>query len=175
MSTFNKIFDDVYKILIKDEKLLRLLHYPPTDSKNPHPLDDSLPNIVVEHNTSSSLPPPPEYEKMWDIIEKHIETTSKSDDLEENRLCRIYLYAGRVRPTIGNYYTMKQEIIIDIFCHYTYEVDQRLSKLIGRLNKLLAHKRITGLGKIDVRGGYPMSAPKEYVAYRMIFEVGRSK
>lgn len=175
MSTFNKMFNDVYSLLIKDEKLLRLLYYPPADSNNPHPLDKSLPNILVEHDTSSNSPPPHEYEKMWNIIEKHIETTSKSDDLEKDRLCRIYLYAGRVRPTIGNYYTVKQEIIIDIFCHYTYETDQRLSQIVGRLNELLAAKRVTGLGKIDVRGGYPMSAPKEYVAYRMIFEVGRSK
>lgn len=167
-----KILDDAYKKLISDEYLLRLLYMTPSSPKIEFPL---LPEDNLIHEQDMNKPPTPGYTKMWEIIDKHILTTSKSDDLEENRLCRVYIYLGKSRPSPDNMFAAKQEIVVDTFTHHTYDVDHRLDLIIGRVRDLLMYQRITGLGKIDLRTEYDFTAPKEYRAYRSIYEIGRTR
>ncbi|PAV30168.1 hypothetical protein CIL05_06790 [Virgibacillus profundi] len=175
MSILANMMNDAYNILHADEQLLRLLYYPPTSIPNnqPNPLDESLPNLVVEQDITKT--PTPESLKMWEIINRHIERTSKSDDLENNYLCRIYLYAGKSRPHATNKSTTRQEIVVDIFCHNSFSVDQRMERIGDRAHQLLMNNQVTGLGTIDYANGYDFTAPKEYIAYRHIYQVVRSK
>lgn len=164
MSNQKKMFISMHNLLIEDEKLLRLLYYPPTNLRNeqPNPLSDDLENIL-------------DREDVWDIRDKHILLTSKSDDLVESEICRIYVYPGKIRPSLKNFTTMKQELVVDIFCHYRYERDLRMMSITDRLSDLLFNERIHGLGKIDYRNGYDFNSPKGYQAYRHIYEIGGTK
>lgn len=177
MSILANMINDVYNILIQDEKLLRLLYYPPTSRANgsPDPLDDSLKDIVVTQDLEK--PPTDEYKKMWGIIKHRILKTSKSDDMEDNRLCRIYIYAGKSRPSVVNGATTRQEIVVDVFTHNSYDVDLRINRIGDRVHQLLMYKdeEVTGLGEIDYSDGYDFEAPKEYQAYRHMYEKVRSK
>lgn len=164
--------DNTYKSLIFDEKLLRLLYYPPQDllSGTPDPLSETpqTPNIV---DTST----PQSTRRMWTIINKHILNTSKSDDLETEHLARVYIYAGKARRSLGNSSTLRQEIVADVFVHSIYEEDYRMEAISDRLGQLLVHERPDGMGKIDYRDGYDFVAPKEYRAYRHIYETVRTR
>lgn len=167
MSSQKRMFISIHDLLINDEDLLRLLYYPPTSLRNqqPDPLSDELENVLDM-----------ELDKIWDIRDHHIPLSSKDDDLVGNELCRIYLYPGKIRPSLNNFMTMKQEIVVDVFCHYSYiEADQRMMMITDRLSDLLFNERVHGLGKIDYRNGYDFNAPKGYQSYRHIFEIGGTK
>ena len=172
MNLLKRILNSSYEILISDETLLRLLYYPPADlrSKQPNPLSETLPNIIVDQEENEQ-----EIEDMWNIRDRHILRSSKDDDLEDNQLCRVYIYLGKTRSSIINKSIAKQEIVIDVFCHNLYGVDLRLESISSRLNELLVDKRIFGLGRVGYRNGYDFVAPKEYRAYRHIYEIGRPK
>lgn len=161
------IIISVYNALRNDEELLRLLHYPPTDIayEIPDPLDPNLQNVLDK-----------ELREYWDIVRRHILRTSKSDDWETKRMCRIYLYAGKKRGFSRNARVGKREIVVDVFVHHDYEVDFRLNRISDRLSSLLFLSRVEGgLGTVDYRDGYDFVAPKGYEAYRHIFEVGEAK
>lgn len=151
MSMYNNLID-IVKTFYNDETLLRLLHYPPTNYNDiPDPLDKSLPNITDTDDDYS-------------IRDYVIMLAPKTDDLESNPSCRLYLYAGRRTPT-SNYVTANQEVIVDILCHNDYEKDLRSMKISDRVNELLFDSRVTGMAKIDYVGGSPIKAPSEYVGY----------
>lgn len=154
---------DIVKIFRFDETLLRLLYYPPKDIANniKDPLDDSLDNVL-------------DIDMDWSIRDKRIMLIPKSDDLENNPLCRIYLYAGRRNPT-RNYHVANQEVIIDILCHSDFEKDLRSMRISDRVNDLLFNERVTGLGKLDYEDGSPISAPLNFVGYRHVFKFGSTK
>jgi hypothetical protein len=158
-----KNLEDIYKLFLYDETLLRLLHYKPEDMPNgiPNPLDDSLVNI-------NDLP----LDEQWGIREECIKLVPKSDDLVDKEICRIYLYAGRRRPTSHNYKTANQEIVIDILCHEDYETDQRSAWIGDRVNELLIDNRVTGFKKIEYNDGSPISSPKNYVAFQHVYSIG---
>lgn len=166
MNRARSIINNVYDLLIEDENLLRLLYYPPQITMNdPSPLDDELENLSDSKNR-----------RYWDIVDNHILLTSKSDDLEENSLCRIYVYSGKKRASNRNFKGSKQEIIVDVFVHFEYELEQRLEWITEILSDILMEKRVEGgLGVIDYRNGYNFNAPKGYQAYRHIFEIGGTK
>lgn len=163
---------DLRHYLRKDEVLLRYLHYPPEDliKKQPHPLSSELPDIVVPDDAS-----PEDKRAMWDIIEKHMVMSIKVADIENSRICRIYIYYGKARPIFNNKRTIKQEIVIDVFTHQDYEDEMRLEMITDRLNTLLIDERPIGLGRMDYRNGYEFTAPKHHIAYRHIFETVRTK
>lgn len=156
-----RLLKSAYTELINDEKLLRLLFYP----ADTNPLDKELPNIKDK----------PEYE-MWKIINKHILTSSKSRDLEEERICRLYLYTGRTGRSRRSMFTTRQEIVIDVFCHIDYERDARSGQIDSRLSELLFRKHLDGgIGEVDYGAGYEIAAPRDYEAYRHIYEIGGTK
>ncbi|MGG3987521.1 hypothetical protein [Bacillus smithii] len=154
----------IYKLFTNDETLLRLLYYPPKTTKQPDPLSDTLPNIL-EMDT----------EEKWNIIDNSIVLGSKSDDLETQSICRLYLYAGRRRSISYNYKIAHQEIIIDIFSHNSFEKDLRSMWISDRLNELLIENRLVGITKMDYVGGNPISAPSNYIGYRHIYEFEGAK
>lgn len=165
MSNAKRIIRKAYKLLRKDDELLRLLYYPPQrTTDDPDPLSKELDDIVGK--------PIDEY---WDIVDNHILLTSKSDDLEKNAICRIYVYTGKIKPSFRNKLTIKQEIVIDVFVHHMYEVDQRLEMIADQLSDVLFSSRVGGLGTVDYRDGYDFTAPKGYQAYRHIYLVGGVK
>lgn len=154
-------FMNVYNVLASDEKLLRLLYHDPMSN----PTSDKHENILDMES----------YDRQK-IIDRHILTTSKSADMEEFRLCRVYIYLGKTRPSIRNYRVTKQEIIFDLFCHLDYEVDLRLEEVSDRISELMFNNRIkTGLGRVDYRTGYDFDAPRDYIAYRHVYEIGGTK
>ena len=156
---------DIVRVFRYDETLLRLLYYPIKDitSNTKDPLDNSLQDILRMSEST-----------IWEIRDKSIFLTSKSDDLELEPLCRIYLYAGRRRSDRNSYIMASQEITVDIFCHSEFEKDLRSLRISDRINELLVDERITGFGKIEYVSGYPIQAPNDYVAYRHIYEFGSS-
>lgn len=162
----HKNLQDVVELLRSDEQLLRLLHYPPSNLAKDilDPLDNKLKNIRDM-----------EMEKLWEIRDEHIHFASHADDLEKKHICRIYLYAGRRRPT-SNYIMADQEIVIDILCHSDFENgDLRSMRIADRVNKILSLSRVTGMGKVDYVLGSRINAPKDYVGYQHIFKIGSIK
>lgn len=162
-----KMFTNIHDLLINDETLLRLLYYPPAKltMNRPEPLSDELDNILDM-----------DMGEVWRIRDDHILESSKSDDLENKAVCRIYLYPGKIRHSLKNKRAMKQEIVLDVFVHYSYDIDHRMMSITGRLSELLFNERARcGLGRIDYRNGYDFVAPKGYTSYRHIYEIGGTK
>lgn len=152
---------DIVKVFRNDEDLLRLLYYLPQDLvSNPFdPLDRRLPNILMMND-----------DEMWEIRDKRIFLTSKSDDLVNEPICRLYVYAGNRRPDLNNYISANQEVTVDIFCNNDFEKDLRSLRISDRINELLIAERVTGIGKIDYVHGFPIPAPENYVAFRHVYD-----
>lgn len=158
--------------LWNDETLMRLLYYPVKSIPNniPDPLDrPSSDNIIVPNDSTIE-----KITKMWNIRDDSIYSTSKSSDLEESTKCRIYLYAGNREPS-NNYLIADQEVVLDIMCHHNFEKDLRSTRISDRINELLVHERIAGMGKADYVTGHQIKAPLEYVGYRHVFTFGSFK
>jgi hypothetical protein len=155
---------DTFVVLIGSENLKRLLWYPPADilTDTPDPLSPTLPNISLNDEFN------------WQVIEDRILTTSKSDDLVDDPKCRLYLYLGDVNST-GHRYYIKQDIVIDILWHESFDNDLRFDSISQTLKSLLVGKQITGIGKMEFYDGMPIGSPKNYSGYRFIFQVGSTK
>lgn len=166
MNRVRTIINSTYNLLIENEELLRLLYYPPQVTTNDlSPLDKKLGDLTTIKDSD-----------YWSIVDNHIMRTSKSDDLEEKSLCRIYLYSGKIRASTRNFRGSKQEIILDVFVNYDYESDQRMEWITEVLSDILMESRVSGgLGVVDYGRGYDFNAPKGYQAYRHIYEVGSTK
>ncbi len=150
---------DLYKVFTTDETLLRLLYYQPTNFSD-DPLSISKTNILDMSNK-------------WDIIRDRIRTTEKVDDLDATQKCRLLFYAGKRKSYGDNYLISAQEVVCDILCHFSYdEVDLRLSWICDTVSSLIYDKRITGTRKIRYVTGGNISAPKGYVGYRLVYEIG---
>jgi hypothetical protein len=156
-----KTLKDVYDTFYNDETLLRLLHYLPQSyiDNRKDPLDPSLDNVLKIDTYS-------------EIRDEIIKLTSKSSDLENKKICRLYLYADVRKPIDGGYIYSDQNIVVDIFCHSDYEKDLRSMRISDRLNELLIGSRVTGFGKVSYVGGRPISAPLDYVAYSHKYKIG---
>lgn len=158
-----KNFTDIINVLNFDEDLLRLLYYSPANlvTNIPDPLDRSLQNILDMDE-----------EVQWNIRNERIMLTDKTDDLvPDNPICRLFIYPGK---RVGNEYVFAdQQIIIDILCHHNFENgDLRSTRIADRLNDLFVNEKITGIGKTKYVNGTPWGSPKEYTAYRHVFQFG---
>jgi len=155
-----KCIKDVFKVFCEDETLLRLLYYKPTSGID-DPLSTDKPNVLELDE-----------EDLWIFINDSIKTTPKVDGLDTVSKCRILVYPGNRRSN-GNYLIANQNIIIDVLVHFDFdEKDLRLCKICDRVNDLLFYERITGLGKITYDDGRPISAPINYIGYRLTYNVG---
>lgn len=157
----------ILKLFRNDEDLLRLLYYAPQDLRigQLNPLSSELDNILEKDE-----------DELWAIRDEHISTALNGDDLSDKKLCRIYVYLGRRRPTNNNYTLAEQEIVVDILCHNDYQSkDQRTLRISDRINELLINERVTGIGKLRYVEGYEFNPPKDYAAYRHVYETTVSK
>lgn len=162
--SMRQFINNIYTKLRKDEVLMRLLHYKPEDyyKKIPDPLDKVLPDII-------------DSEGYWDIVEKVIITGSKTSDIQEKGICRIYIYAGRRRPRYGNYLIADQEVVLDVFVHESFNKDDRLNWINDRINELIALEYIAGYGKLDYASGNSRDAPIGYSKYEHTYTFMESK
>lgn len=153
---------DIIKVLKNDETLLRLLYYPNKNiAKNiPDPLDPSQPNILDMDAAT-----------LKELREKRFLLVPKSSDLVDEPICRLYIYAGSRNPD-RSYLLANQEIVIDILCHINFEEDLRSMKIGDRLNELLVHSNITGIGKMNYVGGSQRPTVPDYVQYQHVYQYG---
>lgn len=158
-------FNNIHTKLRSDEELMRLLYYKPADymTQRPDPLDVSLPDIVDDS------------QEYWDIVEKTIVSGTKTSEIQEKGICRLYLYAGRRRSRFGNYLIADQEVVIDVFVHEMFNKDDRMNWISDRINKLVALERIAGIGMLEFVAGNSRVAPIGYSKYELIYKFAESK
>lgn len=161
--SMRQIMGNIYKLLINDEELLRLLYYFPRDSVNLDPLDDELENIK-------------DREDYWDIVEDRIMLAEKDADLNGKAICRIYISAGRRRPVFNSYLLVTQEVVVSIYAHEKYVKDSRSEAISDRVSELLALEHINGsFGRLEYFGGNPKPAPSQYSRYDHTYQYNTSK
>jgi hypothetical protein len=155
---------DVFMVLIGDEKLKRLLWYPPQNIKTntPDPLSPTLPDISSDETLN------------WQVIDDRILKNDKQDDLVNDPKCRLYLYLGS-RDRTDNSSIASQKIIIDVLWHDLFDADERSQSIERELRRILVGKRITGIGKMKYYTGDPINAPQNYQGYRHVYEIGSLK
>lgn len=164
--SMREVVNHIYRILIQDETLMRLLYYYPLDATHPEPLDVKNPNIVD-----------PESEEYWNIVDDRVLLAEKFSDIINKDICRIYITQGRRRPVFGNYLLATQEIIISIYTHENYEKDMRSAWIADRINELIALADIDGMlgDKLEYVAGNPRVAPVHYKRYDTVYEYTTSK
>lgn len=148
----------VYRKLMADEELLRLLYYKPENSVD-DPLDPLKENVLDK----------PETEK-WDIIEDVIAKTENLDGMDEDRKCRVLMYLSTRRPSGGNYWVSDQDLVLDVVVHKDFDdKDFRMAWISDKLNEILFNNHVAGTGKLRFVNGTPISVPDGYVGYRLIY------
>ena len=156
-------FHAFYKVLTADETLLRLLYYKPENA-----LDDPLEVTVDKTNILGRI-------NSQELIDEVIKTAPKTDDLTLEKQCRLFLYMGK-RKNTRNYLYAAQEIVFDVLVNMDWEEkDQRQSWICDRVNELIFHERISGIGKVEFIGGAPIGAPEGFIGYRLTYEIGSAK
>lgn len=173
------VTNEIKTILRSDEKMMRLLSYLPLDYERaiPDPLDfNRIPKCLVrdgsakykqncERDTGCVGYPftEEEVEEYWLLADDRIFTKEKSVDIEEEVLCRIYIYTGRRRPIFANDHLVHQELIISVFVHDSYSTDDRVQRIDDRLVHLLALRDLDGvIGKLNYKAGNSRHAPIGY-------------
>lgn len=164
LGSMRKFINNIYTKLRMNEELMRLLHYKPADYglRRPDPLDKSLPDIVDDSMD------------YWDLVDKLIITGTKSSDIQEDGICRLYIYLGRRRSMFANDLMVNQEVVIDIFVHESYNRDLRMEWLIDKVSEILALEPIT-FGKMELAAGNNRVAPIGYSKYELIFTLVDNK
>lgn len=148
----------VFKLLSKDEELLRLLYYKP-EHRDDDPLSVSKMNILEM----------PEEEK-FEIIDDRIATTPKVEDLDSEKKCRVLIYLTRRRAETGNFWVSEQRFVVDVIVHHEFhEADLRLYWICDKINDLMFNQHVAGSGKLTFDDGDDIGVPNGYVGYRMIF------
>lgn len=164
------LYDDFLNIINymkSDEELNRELYYPPEDLGKGilDPLDNGLPNIMDM-----------DLEERSEILNKRIVKSAKYKDLENEKICRLYVYAGYGRSGNNNYLFANQELVIDILCHSDFENgDLRTLRISDRLNELFCQQNLLGIGQMDFVERRPIQAPYEYVGYQVVFKYSTFK
>lgn len=163
--TIEELLNNVYKKLISDEILMRLLSckpegYDQEGNYHPNPLSDEIENIVDI-----------ESDEYWEKVDRSVILGNKISDLENDSLCRIYITENRSRPVFGNTYMNTQEFSVDIYIHEEYENEYRMSMISDRINELLVNNYITEYARVRYAYGNPKEAPKYYRSFYNVYEV----
>lgn len=170
--TLYHFMNNIERILIADEELMRLLFYKPAgydiDSQTQilDPLDEALPNIV---DTDS--------DDYWELVKDRIRKGDKRTNINDDSKCIIYLQEGRERSIWGNAFQVEQDVILSILIHEDYEDDYRMSRIRDRVFELLIHRKgMAGFGKFESVGSDPRDAPKGFrrIDFRMTFKNNKS-
>ncbi|MCY9273585.1 MULTISPECIES: hypothetical protein [Bacillus] len=158
----------VFRLVMDDVELNRLLYYK-TDPLSPsHPDVQSLENYYDSTNDSPA------------IINTIFKRAPKTDDLSDSPLCRMCVYLGNAlpKPTNQSFMLLNQDLMIDVYTHInTFEISEyRSLKIIDRVSKLFFNKNIAGFGvTVDYRRLLISNPPDGYLGYKMIFTFGASK
>lgn len=148
--------------ILRDEELLRLLHYKPKNKlDDPLKVTSDKPNILEKPS-----------KEMWEIIDYHLVPAIKLDDLQKEPISRIFYYAGYGKPTNTNYLFSNQEYVFDVVVHNDFQVmDKRLEKICDRLNALIFNARIGGVGKTLFKSRKPIvGVPNNYMGFKLVYE-----
>lgn len=165
-----EVISEIFKKLADDDILLRLLYYLPED------YEDNDEELHIHPPLSDLNPPIKDTPLHTPVVEESIRTSTKSTDIEEKAICRLYIYAGRRRAVFNNYLLATQEIVIDIFVHESFDKDMRLSWISDRINELIALECVKGsIGKLDYVAGNSRMAPIGYSKYENIYEYTTDK
>jgi hypothetical protein len=151
---------DIFKLLSNNETLLRLLIYLPSSAAD-DPLDPSKLNILDM-----------EEQEKWKLINDRILFTPTHVGLDQDPKCRICFFHSR-RDTNRSNVIANQSFNLDVFTHYKFNnVDQRLAWICDTLDEMFANQNITGIGKCIPLPSRELSAPTEYVGFRLVYEFG---
>ncbi|MGM9986061.1 MAG: hypothetical protein ACI35O_02425 [Bacillaceae bacterium] len=150
---------DFFKVLSKDETLMRLLYYTSKNSLD-SPLSPTKPNLI---NTDIYIN---------NIMKQRLLRSANADGLVigNEGICRICMYMGTATRT-ANEKIYRQRINIDVFVNINkYEViDNRSTLIIDRINKLILGKKITGMGRVQKLDSSPIAAPEGYVGFTNVY------
>lgn len=164
--SMRQVINEIYTKLRKDDELMRILHYPPENSEL-----DQLDPLDVELSVTGL-----DVDDYWKVVNHTIRTASKSSNIEEDAMCRIYIYPGRRRPKHESYLLASQEVVIDVLVHDKYSSDMRLEWITDKISELLSLKYVDGIyGKLDYVQGNSRNAPTGYSLYENIFEYSTNK
>lgn len=148
----------VYRTLIEDEDLLRLLYYKPVNQLD-DPLSDDKDNVT-------DMPT----DDRWKIIDDVVKKTAKIQDLDSDRKMRVLVYLSRRVPEGGNFWVSNQNLVIDVVVHTDFDgMDFRMSWICDRINEILFNNHVAGTGKLKFVTGDNISTPDDYVGYRLVY------
>ncbi|KXJ35264.1 hypothetical protein V5785_00550 [Bacillus subtilis] len=158
----------VFRLVMDDVELNRLLYYK-TDPLSPsHPDVQSLKNYYDSTNDSPA------------IINTIFKRAPKTDDLSDSPLCRICVYLGNALPKPSDQSAMllDQDLMIDVFTHINTfeETEFRNLKINDRINKLLFNQNFAGIGKTNSYKRLLITNPPDgYLGYKLIYTFGAMK
>lgn len=164
------LMQEIYKVLINDETLLRYLHYLPKNQID-NPLSESKSNIL-------DLPP----EQKFDIINELVFFMDKHFKLDlKPKYNRVNFYLGERKPErvyssgagklVNNPYVSKQEIVIDIHTEIkTNMVDMRMYLIIDRINSLIMNRDVKQFLELKFEDSYTITqTPDGFIGFRMVY------
>ncbi|WP_041338662.1 hypothetical protein [Bacillus subtilis] len=158
----------IFRLVMDDVELNRLLYYK-TDPLSPsHPDVQSLENYYDSTNDSPA------------IINTIFKRAPKTDDLSDSPLCRMCVYLGNALPKPSNQSAMllDQDLMIDVFTHINTfeETEFRNLKINDRINKLLFNQNFAGIGKTNSYKRLLITNPPDgYLGYKLIYTFGAMK
>lgn len=158
MSRLAQNLVDIFKVVANDEELLRLLYY----ADNP---------LSADKTNVKDLP------DFYEIRNKLIIRAPKTNDIVNEKICRICMYFGNGSNT-SNERVDNQDIVFDIYTHIdTYEVNEARSlMIIDKINELIALRNITGFGKMRTSRRFIIgNPPSGYLGYKITFTFGSGK
>lgn len=151
------IKSSVLRTFYNNEKLLRLLHYPPEKRGVLPPLSDKLKNIVGS-------------EKHYDIIDTCIVSTEKNSELEDKAICRITIHFGKQRPQWNNNLVYNQDLYISVFTHENFN-DLRLEQIVDTVDQILIGSRFKGISKVTASGKESFQGMRQYSQMRCRYNI----
>ncbi|MBL4969007.1 hypothetical protein [Bacillus halotolerans] len=158
----------IFRLVMDDVELNRLLYYKDDPLSPSHPDVQSLENYYDSTNDSPA------------IINTIFKRAPKTDDLSDSPLCRMCVYLGNALPKPSNQSTMllDQDLMIDVFTHINTfeETEFRNLKINDRINKLLFNQNFAGIGKTNSYKRLLITNPPDgYLGYKLIYTFGAMK
>ncbi|MEC3756001.1 hypothetical protein P9160_00970 [Bacillus halotolerans] len=158
----------IFRLVMDDVELNRLLYYKIDPLSPSHPDVQSLENYYDSTNDSPA------------IINTIFKRAPKTDDLSDSPLCRMCVYLGNAlpKPTNQSAMLLDQDLMIDVFTHINTfeETEFRNLKINDRVNKLLFNQNFAGIGKTNSYKRLLITNPPDgYLGYKLIYTFGAMK
>lgn len=154
--------------LTGDEELLRILHYVP-EFDGDDPLDEEKPSLLDNDDIDAK----------WALINKHIKSTPRTDDLDAEPIGRVLFFMGR-RSNSSNPEFDDQDVVLDVLMHEDFSKNYQLEMAVDYLIKTFNGRQLgrfdrprdqkAGFGRFKFSGGEPIgSISAGYTGYRLVF------